>query len=51
MRMLLYLVKHSRPDIANVNQELSKVRDGVKQATFLEMHQIFKYILNVAVLN
>jgi hypothetical protein len=26
--MLLYLVKHSRPDIANVVQELTKVLDG-----------------------
>ena len=26
--MLLYLVKHSRPDIANATRELSKVLDG-----------------------
>ena len=26
--MLLYLIKHSRPGIANVVQELSKVLDG-----------------------
>jgi hypothetical protein len=26
--MLLYLVKHSRPDIANEVRELSKVADG-----------------------
>ena len=27
--MLLFLIKQSRPDIANVTQELSKVNDGV----------------------
>ena len=30
--MLLYLVKHSRPDIANVVRELSKVMDGATPA-------------------
>ena len=30
--MLLYLVKHSRPDIANAVRELSKVADGATEA-------------------
>ena len=32
--MLLYLVKHSRPDIANVVRELSKCNDGATQGAF-----------------
>ena len=31
--MLLYLVKHSRPDIANCVRELSKVLDGPSEAS------------------
>ena len=30
--MLLFLVKHSRPDIANVTRELSKCSDGADEA-------------------
>ena len=36
--MLLYLVKHSRPDIANPLRELSKVLDGATQETFKELN-------------
>ena len=35
--MLLYLVKHSRPDIANATRELSKVLDGATTSSFKEM--------------
>ena len=35
--MLLYLVKHTRPDIANAVQELSKVLDGASPAAFKEI--------------
>ena len=38
VRMLLYLVKHSHPDIANAIRELSKVLDGANMATLKEMH-------------
>ena len=34
--MLLYLVKHSRPDIANAVRELSKVADGATEASVTE---------------
>ena len=44
--MCLFLIKHSKPDIANTTPELLKVMDGVNQATFLEMHQVIKYVLN-----
>ena len=44
--MLLYIIKNLRPGIVNMVQELSKVMDGVKQAKFLEMHQVIKYALD-----
>jgi hypothetical protein len=37
--MLLYLVKHSRPDIANSVRELSKVADGATSAHWKAMTQ------------
>ena len=36
----LYLINHSRPNIANATQELLEVIDGVNQAAFLEMHWV-----------
>lgn len=44
--MLLYLVKHSRPDIANPVRELSKVLDGATQKAFKELHRVIKYVLD-----
>ena len=44
--MLLYLVKHSRPDIANAVRELSKVLDGASPGTFKEMLRVIKYVLD-----
>ena len=44
--MLLYLVKHSRPDIANSVRELSKVLDGTTQDAFKELHRVIKYVLD-----
>ena len=35
--MLLHLVKHSRPDIANAMRELSKLNDGVTSAAMKEL--------------
>jgi hypothetical protein len=43
--MLLYLVKHSRPDISNTVRELSKVADGAKQEHWKRMYRLFKYVL------
>ena len=48
--MLLYLVKHSRPDIANPVRELSKVLDGATSAAFKEMLRIIKYVLDTKTL-
>jgi hypothetical protein len=44
--MLLYLVKHSRPDIANVTRELSKVMDGATPAALKELKRVIKFVLD-----
>ena len=43
--MLLYLVKHSRPDITNATRELSKVMDGATEAHRKEMLRIIGFML------
>jgi hypothetical protein len=42
---LLYLVKHSRPDIANAVRELSKVMDGATAAHLKMLLQTIKYVV------
>ena len=44
--MLLYLVKYSRPDIANPVRELSNVLAGSTTISFKEMLHITKYVLD-----
>ena len=44
--MLLYLVKHSRPDIANATRELSKSMDGATMLGYLELLRVIKYVLD-----
>jgi hypothetical protein len=44
--MLLYLVKHSRPDIANVVRELSKCMDGATPAANKELKRVIKFVLD-----
>ncbi len=44
--MLLYLVKHSRPDIANVTRELSKVIDKPTLRAFKELLRAIKFVLD-----
>jgi len=44
--MLLYLVKHSRPDIANAVRELSKVADGATQGHWKSLIRLIKYVLD-----
>jgi hypothetical protein len=43
--MLLYLVKHSRPHIANPIRELSKVADGETEAHFKALLHTVKYVM------
>ena len=44
--MLLFLVKHSRPDIANVTRELSKSMDKANPAAFKELKRVIKFVLD-----
>jgi hypothetical protein len=43
--MLLYLVKHSRPDIANAVRELTKVLDRATLAHWKAMLRVINYVL------
>jgi hypothetical protein len=43
---LLYLVKHSWPDIANAVCKLSKALDGTHPAAFKELQGDIKYVLD-----
>jgi hypothetical protein len=44
--MLLYLVKHSRPDISNAVRELSKVMDGATQDQMNTLRRVIKFVLS-----
>ena len=44
--MFLFLVKHTRPDIANASRELSKLLSGANEAAFKEMLRVAKYVLD-----
>ena len=44
--MLLYLVKHLRPDLANAVCQLSKALDKPNEAAFKEMKRILKYTID-----
>ena len=44
--MLLYLVKHSHPNLANATRELSKENDGLNPAAFKELLCVIKFVLN-----
>ena len=44
--MLLYLVKHSRPDISNVVRKLSKCMDGATPDAFKELKRVIKFVLD-----
>ena len=44
--MLLYLVKHSRPDISNAVRELSKVADGATPGHWKAMIRLIKYVID-----
>jgi hypothetical protein len=44
--MLLYLVKHSRPDISNAVRELTKVLDGATNAHWKSLIHTIKFVLD-----
>ena len=43
---LLYLVKHTRPDIANAVRELSKMLDCTTPSALKELRRVIKYVLD-----
>ena len=44
--MLLYLVKHSRPDISNVVRELTKCMDKANKAALKELFRAIKFVID-----
>ena len=46
--MLLYLVKISRPDLANVTRELSKVMDGSTNLHLKWLYRALKYVCDTS---
>ena len=44
--MLLFLVKHSRPDIANATRELSKHMGGANRRSRKELFRVIKYVID-----
>ena len=45
--ILLYLVKHSRPNVANAARKISKANDGANPATFKKLLNMIKHVLNI----
>ena len=50
MGTLLYLTKHSRPDIINPVRELSKSMDGASMAHVTEMYRVINFVLETKTL-
>ncbi len=44
--MLLYLTKHSRPEISNAVRELAKVMDGANHAHMKMLERAIKYVIS-----
>jgi hypothetical protein len=44
--MLLFLIKYSRPVLANVVRELSKCMDAASHAAFKEMLRMMKFVVD-----
>ena len=44
--MLLYLVKHLCPNLANMTRELLKANDGTKSAAYNKLLHVIKYVLD-----
>ena len=48
--MLLYLVKHSRPDLSNPVRNLTKTLSGATKAALKEMFRVIKFVLDTETL-
>ena len=46
--MLLYLIKHSQPDISNAVRELSKCMERASPEAFKELCRVIKYVLDTS---
>jgi len=44
--MLLFLVKHTRPDLSNGTRELSKVMDKATEGHMKELCRVIKYVID-----
>ena len=44
--MLLHLVKHSRPDIANATREMSKLMDCATEGQMKELSRVIKFVID-----
>ena len=44
--MLLFLIKHSRPDLCNAVRELTKCLDGPNEAAYKEMLRVIKFVMD-----
>ena len=44
--VLLELVKHMRPDIANLVRELARLNDGTRGNAMKEMKRVIKYVID-----
>ena len=44
--MLLYLVKHLHPNLANATKELSKASNGVNPSAYKELLCMIKYVID-----
>ena len=47
---MLYLTKHSIPDITNPVRELSKSMDGASMAQVIEMYRLINFVLEMKIL-
>ena len=45
--MLLYLVKHSCPNLANATRELPKANDGANPVAYKELLRVIKYVIDM----
>ena len=48
---LLYLTKHSRPDISNPVRELSKTMDAPAPAHLKEMYKLIRFVLSKKIMD
>ena len=44
--MLLYLLKHSHPNLANATRESSKANDGANPVAYKELLHVIKYVID-----